>query len=275
MSFPEPAARAYSETARLPRLRRRPSRWQSLVDHAEAEAQRGNLREAVTSLERAIAEGAEGFEIRLRIAEWYGKMQEWPAALDAAEAACALAPNRLSPYEALMTLALEAGDCQRAVLACNALIKLAPRHLLAHNALGAAYIQLGDVDAAMRVTNTLIRLDPETPSHHFKKALLCQHKGEVALAVHEFTETVRLDGEGPHAEAARDALETLDIFQLNQIVTLAIEDRIFRTRLERDPVETVLARGFALSDNGTQILFEILSQPLPDFPEPCLPLLYN
>lgn len=275
MSTSEPTFREFPETLTPVRPRRASSSRQRLLRRAEEEAERGDYHQAVASLERAIAEGANAYDIRLRIAELYRQAKEWGAAMASAEAARALTPNRLPAYEALMTIALESGNYARAVSACNALIKIAPRHLLAYSALGAAYIQMGEVDAAMRATNTLIRLDPETPSHHFKKALLCQHKSEIALAVHEFSETIRLDLDGPYAEAARDALETLDIFQLNQIVTLAIEDRVFRTRLERDALEAIMVRGFALSENGSQILMEILSQPLPEFPEPCMPLLYN
>lgn len=276
MSTSEPTSRLFTESAALARSRRTGSSpWHRLLRRAEEQAEQGDFQQAIITLESAIAAGADAYELRLRIAELYRNLQDWNAALMAAETARALAPGRLRAYEALMTIALESGDCPRAVTACNSLIKLSPRHLLAHNALGAAYIQMGEVDAAMRVTNTLIRLDPETPAHHFKKALLCQHKGEIALAVHEFSETIRLDGDGPHAEAAREALETLDVYQLNQIITLAIEDRVFRAKLEREPLETVVGRGFALSEMGSQILLEILCQPLPEFPDPCLPLLYN
>src|SRR5579884_2984984 len=166
----------------------------------------------------------------------------------------------------MMTIALEAGDCRRAIAAGRALLKISPRHVPAHDTLGAAYIQMGDVDAAMRITNALIRLDPDTAAHHFKKALLCQHKGEIALAVQEFTEALLLDPNGPHAEDAREALQALDAHQLNQIVTLAMEDSVFRLKLDREPVEAAAERGFYLSETGNQLLIELSSFVLSESP---------
>ncbi|HZP83428.1 MAG TPA: tetratricopeptide repeat protein [Chthonomonadaceae bacterium] len=270
-SSQQPASLAPTQAARGSS----PVPWQRWLRRAEQQAERGEFSEAIDSLEAAITAGAECYACCLQMADLYRALGQWQAALTIAEQAIGLDPTRIPAYEKVMTLALEAGDCERAIAASCALIKIAPRHVPAHDTLGAAYIQMGDVDAAIRVTNTLIRLDPETPAHHFKKALLCQHKGEVALAVQEFTDAILLDPCGPHAEAAREALETLDTFQLNQIVTLAMEDTVFRIKLERDPVEAAAERGFYLSETGNQMLTELSQMALPDFPEPCRPILYN
>ena len=195
---------------------RPPMTWQGHLNRAETQADSGRWKQAISSLERAIAAGGDPYACTLRIAEVYRTVELWPMALEAAERAASLAPRRILAYEAITAIALQTGDYERAIAASNAIIKLAPRHLAAYNALGAAYIQIGATDSAMRVTNTLIRLDPQTPAHRFKKGLLCQHKNEIALAVHEFSEAIRLDPQGLHAEAAMEALETLDHHQLNQ-----------------------------------------------------------
>jgi tetratricopeptide (TPR) repeat protein len=174
-----------------------------------------------------------------------------------------------------MTVALEMGDCERAIAVSRHLLKSWPGLISAHNTLGAAYVQMGDVDAALRIANALIRLDPETAVHHFKKAILCQHQGEVGLAVQEFTQAILLAPHGPCADAAREALENLDSFQLNLIVTLAIEDGTFRRKLTRDAVGAVTERGFCLSETGKQILVDLSSRILPDFCEPCRSMGYN
>jgi tetratricopeptide (TPR) repeat protein len=246
-----------------------------LLRRAAQQAERGAFSEAIASLVAALAAGAESYTCYLQMAELYRAMQHGQAALAIAEAAMALAPERVPAYECVMALALELGDYERAIAVSSALLKIAPCHVSAHDTLGAAYIQMGDVDAAMRVTNALIRLDPDTAAHHFKKALLCQHKGEVPLAVQEFTEAILLSPDGPHAEAAREALETLDTYQLNQIVTLAIEDMVFRVKLSRNPVDAAFERGFYLSETGNQMLMELSYLALPEFPEPCRPILYN
>ena len=237
------------------------NRWHVEILRAEALAQGRKWSQAITCLKRAIRAGADPYRYGLRIAEHYRALERWKEALSFAEQAAALAPQEMPAYEAIVAIALETGKFERAIEACTALIKLNPRHLPAYTALGHAYMHLGVTDAAMRVTNILIRLDPATPSHHFKKALLCQHHGEVGLAVYELKRTIELDPGGPHADAAQNALQTLDAFQLEQIVTLAQEDRVFRTKLERDPENALNERGFALSDYGTQVLSEWVSHP--------------
>ena len=249
--------------------------WQRALDRAEKQISQGRYTQAISSLERAIAIGADDYACTLRIADLYRTLRQWPAVVAAAEQAIELAPARPAAYEVLMEVALETGDRERAIVASQALIKLMPRHIPAYNALGTAYMQIGNVEAAMRVARTLIRLDPETPTHHFKMALLSQHQGEVALAVHEFMQTIRLAPEGPFALAARDALETLDIYQLNQIVTLALEDVVFRAKLSRDPVDAAIERGFALSIAGDHLLTEFCNDTLPEFPASSRTLRYN
>jgi tetratricopeptide (TPR) repeat protein len=248
---------------------------QRLLKRAERQIEQRRYHQAIASLQRAIATGADEYTCTLHIAAIYSLEQRWDGAFGALERAISLAPRRTLGHELLMDVAIEAGDPDRALSASQALIKLVPRHISAHNALGAIYMQRGDVDAAMRVTNTLIRLDPKSPAHHFKKALLCQHKGEVALAVQEFTITHRLDPEGLYSDAAREALENLDSYQINQVLTLAMEDVVFRAKLLRDAPEAAEDRGFALSDMGNHILGELCTQLLTEVPDRCRPLRYN
>ena len=259
----------------IPAVRQVTPPWRRHLLRADRQMQEGRPELAVGSLKRAIAAGADAYECTLRIAELYRHLEYWPLALAAAEQAVSLAPRRLLAYEAIIAISLETGNFERAIETSGALIKLAPRHLLAHSALGVAYMQMGEIDAAMRATNNLIRLDPLTPAHHFKKALLCQHKEEIALAVEAFTHTIVLDPDGPYAAAAQEALETLDNLQLNQILTLAMEDRIFRVYLQRNPPEAAAERGFVLSELGNHILTEICNEPMPESHLPSLPQCYN
>jgi tetratricopeptide (TPR) repeat protein len=248
---------------------------QRLLKRAERQIEQRRYHDAITSLQRAIATGADEYTCTLHIAAIHSFEQCWDGAFGALEKAISLDPHRTVGHELLMDIAIEAGDPERALAAGHALIKLAPRHLAAHNALGAIYMQRGDIDAAIRVTNTLIRLDPGCPAHHFKKALLYQHKGEVALAVEEFTSAYRMDADGMYGDAARDALENLDTFQINQVLTLAMEDIVFRTKLIRDTPTAAAERGFALTDMGNHILGELCEQLLTEPSSRCRPLRYN
>ena len=258
-----------------PNLRRTPSAWRKTLQKANSELDFKRYGAAVHWLKQAISEGADAYECTMKMADIYAEAEQWPQAMDAAERAVALGGSSLQSYERLMQIALEAGNRDRAIEACKAVIKISPRHIGAHTVLGTVYMKHGEMEAAMRIASTLVRLAPQDGSYRFHKALLCQHQGEVALAVHEFSEALRLDPEGTYAEDAREALETLDMYQLNQIVTLAMEDIVFRGRLVNEAADAALERGFCLSDTGNQMLFEFARETLPELPRPLRCYRYN
>jgi Tfp pilus assembly protein PilF len=242
--------------------------WRRSLQRAERQVGHGEYTAAIRSLERAISAGANAYNCTVRIADLYRRLHNRAAAREAAERAVALSPRQSDAYELLLDMAIERGDNAEAAWASQAIIKVEPCHIQAHNALGAAYMQVGQVAAAMRVVSTLIRLDPRNAMHRFKKGLLCQHMGEVALAVHEFVEALKLEPEGPFVPAVREALETLDIHQLNQIVALAVDDTVFRGNLERDPESAIEGRGYALSPLGMALLTEFCLDGLQELPAP-------
>lgn len=252
-----------------------PIEWQQWTHRAIVAKTREECLNAVTGLQKAMGSGEDAYAILLRVAHLLRQARNWKTAIRVAEIVREQQPRRTEAHEALILTAMEARDYQRAVTACHELLKLAPHHLLAHDTLSTAYMQMGNADAAMRAASTLICLDPDSPAHHLKKALICQHKGDIALAVHEFHEVLRLDNEGTYARVAREALDTLDQFQLDQIVALAVADRVFRMYLERSPIEAAARRGYALSESGCQMLQEIAHHLLPELPVAPAPLMYN
>lgn len=263
--FDLPPLRVCPETPPLQRLLRRAER---LIEQKEYDR-------AITSLRRAIGIGADEYACTLHIAALYSLERRWEGAFGAVERAISLSPLRLAAHEMLMTMAMEAGDMDRTEAACHALIKLMPRHIPAYTTLGAIYMQRGQTNSALRVIGTLIRIDPFTPAHYFKKALLCQHNNEVCLAVEAFALAIRLDPEGHLAEAARDALESLDAHQINQILLLAMDDLTFRICLSRDCADAAEQRGFVLSETGNQILQDLCGQVLHEESLPNRPYRYN
>ncbi len=245
------------------------------IRRAEQCAAKGDLTQAIRSLETALNLGADRYTCYLRLARLYQTRQQWRQAVNAAEQAIAEDPKKLTAREAIITFHLESRDYERAVDASKALLKISPRHVPARDALGAAYLGMGDVDAAMRVANDLIRLDPTSPAHRFTKAHLCQHRGEIRMAVEQFQRVLILSPESDAADSAREQLENLDAFQLNQILTLACDDSIFRARLEQGIDGAVFEKGFCLSDEGKEALRDMVSDGLPILGEPSRPSLYH
>lgn len=257
------------------RLALRAQRAVHEMRRAERFAERGQVAEAIQSLEQAMQFGADRYTCYLRLARLYQTRQQWEEAVSAAEKAIAENPAQLSAREAVIALYLEARDYPRAIEASKALLKLSPRHVPARDALGAAYIGLGDVNAAIRVVNDLVRLDPTNPTHRFTKALLCQHQGEVRTAVEELERVLEMAEEEELVESAREQLDALDSFQLTSILTLAFEDAVFRAKLLCDSESAIAERGFRLSEGGSQRLQEVCAQELSEMEWRGRPNLYQ
>ena len=242
---------------------------------AERFAETGHVSEAIASLEQAVHLGADAYTCYLRMARLYQDRRQWEQAVGAAERAIAEHPDKLSAREAVISLYLESRDYERAVTASRELLKISPRHVPARDALGAAYMGLGDLDAAMRVVTELIGLDPSNPMHRFTKAHLCQHRGEVAMAVEEFERVVVLTQEGEITESALEQLEGLDTHQLNQIMTLAQEDTVFRSKLISDADSAAIEKGFTLSERGRVTMRELAEGVLAEWEGSCRLAMYH
>ncbi len=249
--------------------------WQRHLKRAQQLTQDGQLHKALTSLERAIETGADAYSCTLRMAEIYRELGVPRMALECVEKAVGLVPERTQGYELLIAMTLETQNFTRAIEACQQLIKIAPRHIMAHTALATAYIQTEEFDRALRAVNVLIRLEPESADHHFKKAMICQAQQNYALATYEFSYVLHLEPNGIHASATYEALSVLDQCQVNQIMLLASEDKLFRIKLNHDPMGTLRERGFYLSEHGLQTFLEVSSQMIQSLPETCHYRAYN
>lgn len=242
---------------------------------AERFAKRGQVNEAIASLQQALQFGADRYTCYLQLARLYQAQGQWPEAVSAAEKAIAADPRQVPARETIIALYLEARNYERAIAASQELLKISPRHLPARDALGAAYIGVGDVDAAARVTNELIRLEPNNAAHHFTKALLCQHRGEVRMAVEEFCRVLDMAEGTELAACAREHLDAIDAFQINQILALAMDDPLFRLRVLQNPEQAIVERGFFLSESGQQILHTLAAQELAELTTECKTRLYH
>jgi tetratricopeptide (TPR) repeat protein len=237
--------------------------------------QRGQLVEAISSLERAMDLGAEPYDCYLRQARLYQSLGRWGDAVSTVEKAIERKPNRVGARETMVALLLQSRDFRRAILAGKDLLRIAPRHVAVRDALGVAYLEIGDLDAALRVTNELIRLDPSDPHHRFKKAILCRQKGEMRMAVAELQRVLDMTDDPALADTVRQAMDQIDLTQLHTILLLAADDPVFRTKVLSDPERAITERGFGLSDWGIRRLAEIASDDLDTYPGSGTPRSYH
>ncbi len=249
--------------------------WQRHLNRARQLTEDGELHKALTALERAIASGADAYFCNLRMAEIYRQLGASQTALACVEKAVYLEPERTQGYELLIAMALETQNFVRAIETCQKLIQMAPRHIMAYTALATAHIQIEEFDKALRTVNALIRFEPESADHHFKKAMICQALQNYSIAAYHFCYVLHLEPEGIHAPVAHEALSALDQCQVSQIMALANDDKIFRLKLQRDPLDAIRERGFFLSEYGLQTFLEISNHLVNNLPEPCHYRTYN
>lgn len=233
------------------------------MKRANSLAERGLFDEAIAHVKEAIA--IFPFEPRcsIQLAHLYRAQNKIGPAIEAMKNAVDLNPRDSNTHEQLLQALIELGRYDEAIRLSRKLLSTFPKNLFARDVLGIAYLQQGKIDESLRVTNELIRLAPIDPAHHFKKAVLLQQKGEIAQAMSAFTRSLEMDPCGDMADDAREAIAALDSYQLRQILTIAVEDVVFRTKLIRDPESASMERGFLLSSSGITTLKQIDIETLP------------
>jgi tetratricopeptide (TPR) repeat protein len=165
-----------------------------------------------------------------------------------------LDPNNRDLLEAMAEVMLEQGRPERAIEYAQRLLRLSNSSLSARDVLGVAYLQQGRVNEALRMADQMVALSPLDASHHFKKAVLFQQQGMMRDALLEFMRVTQLAPESEMGCEARQVVEAMDSQQMRQILLLASEDPVFRTKLRRDPLNSAEERGFFLSEAGAAAL---------------------
>ncbi len=219
-------------------------------------------------IDEAIACQAELTDLRpndpaafFRLGLMYREARRVEPALSALRRATDLNPDYRDTREALIATLLDNGRYQEIVVESKLLVKLAPRSVFARDVLSLAYMQLGQTDKALRVVGELIWLDPVNPDHYLKRAMLLQQQGNVKNAVGEYTRVLEMAPDGSDAMAvAAEALETMDDRQLQQILLLATDDKVFQWKAMHDPAEAILERGYHLTPDGITKLHFLLRQ---------------
>ncbi|MCE5324759.1 tetratricopeptide repeat protein [bacterium] len=243
------------------------TRLSSLVKRASSLAEQGMYDEAIANIKEAIALCPGDPKFSIQLANIYRAQNRIGPAIEAMRAAIELNPKDGDLQQQLLRTLLEMGRYDEAIAISNRLLESHPRNLIARDILGIAYLQQGRLDSALKVTDELIHLAPTDAAHHFKKAVLLQQKGEIARAMSSFLLALEMEPDGGLADDAREAIAALDSYQLKQILTLAVEDAIFRTKLALDPESALVQRGFRLSAAGISTLRQLDIGNLPGDPQ--------
>ncbi len=243
------------------------ARLSSLMRRATVLVERGMYDEAIESMKQAMAICPRDPRVSLRMADIYRAQNRIGPAIEAMKQAVELDPFNSTANELLLRILLELGRYDEAISTSRRLLERSPRNMFLRDILGIAYLQQGMIDKALRVTNELIQMDPTDPAHYFKKAVLLQQKGEIAEAMTGFVRALEMDPEGEMADDAREAIAALDGFQLRHVLTIAVEDAVFKTKIMLDPDSALEERGFRLSSAGVATLRQLDLDDLPNDPQ--------
>ena len=241
-------------TAESGRTRGAGARLSALMKRASSLAERGMYDEAVANIKEAMAICPQNPKCSVQLANIYRAQNRIGLAVEAMQKAVELDPKNSTVQEQLLQTLVELGRYDEAISVGGKLLKRSRKNLYARDVLSIAYLQQGRLDKALELTNELIRLAPTDSLHHFKKAVLLQQIGEIPQAMAAFTRALEMDPEGEMADDAREAIAALDGYQLRQILTIAVEDTVFKTKLMLNPESASQERGFLLSSSGVSAI---------------------
>ena len=237
---------------------------ESYVEKAESLQQEGRFDEAVAELRKALRASQDKAAVHRELAVLYSRQHLVDEAILALRKAIKLDPTEIQAREMLLELLMELSRFDEAISESKELLHVSQRNLSAREVLSIAYLQKGMLDKALKMTNDLITLDPSSPANHFRRAWLFQQKGDYGNAITEFSRVLEMQPDSDMARDAQQAIDSLDSFQLRHIITLALEDYIFRAKLIRDPEAASIERGYYLSLAGLAALKQVRFEDLPE-----------
>lgn len=227
-------------------------------------AERHRWREAARELLRVAKAEPRDTSRWLQIAQWQRQSGDLLAAAQTLETALKLNGRKrskalderdsLALWLALAEAQLEAQNWSACLSSCEILLQMAPNHHFTLEILATALLQSGDPAAAEKVMRELLQRSPFDPLHRLRLATLLQLQGKLGESAREFERVLEMHRNSPIVEEAREALETLERMQTQQILMLASERLDFRRQLEEDMESALEALGFYLSTNGRDSL---------------------
>ncbi|MGQ9487100.1 MAG: tetratricopeptide repeat protein [Armatimonadota bacterium] len=237
-----------------------PNKATGLLKQAQELAEQGDYTAALAAIQRAMQSGADEYTCYLQIAALEWQRHRADAAMLALQHAIDLQPHRTDAREKMVELYLEAGEPGAAIEQALQVLRRAPDNIRVRWWLVLAYLDRGEWESALKTLDDLIALAPNEPVYHFNQAQIFQELGQWGLALISYDRVVEIGTDRELAERAREAIAMLDRMQIDQIITLLLEDPQFRRALQEDMEGALIDRYFALSRAGMMTLRAILHQ---------------
>ena len=171
--------------------------WSEQVETGNDALQDGNLRDALTAYEAAIAIRPDSGDVQYKIAEIYFQLEEYENARDAFITFLKLKPNNITALNYVGYISEKLSNYAAAAEYYERVLNISADNLYALNHLGLAYKQLQRFDEGIRVLHKALSVDPrcerpECENLHNYLGLIYLEQGKVGEAIAEFRESVRL-----------------------------------------------------------------------------------
>lgn len=245
------------------------------LELAAALTRAGRLEEAIAAMSRALQLAPDNPDYYFSLASLLRDCRRLEEAERTLSVALQLEPFHPELLGAMAELQLELQKPDRAIEYGQRWLRECQKSLAARDLLGTAYLQEGRVHEALRMVDQMVVLSPLDPLPRLKKAILFERQGMVREALSEYLKVATLAPESDYAEEALQAVEFLDNQQIRQVLLLAAEDPVFRSKLRRDTESTLRERGFIISEAGLAALRSLDYDGLASFQPGSRPVVYH
>jgi len=228
----------------------------------------GNLPRAVRAVKRALRKGTDPLVCYTRLAELHRLQRQWAQAISAARQAVNLATDPLPYREMLVDILMESGLTEDAVQESRQWVSENPGNLIALEALLRAYWQCSNFDDALKVSHQLVRVNPYAVDYRLQRAALLQQVGLYIESIQDYEQILEWPFAADMHMVAYTELASIDRLQLHMILTLLVENPMFRLDFLHDRQEAVSQRGFRLSMIGRDLLETVAVDVLEVSPSP-------
>ena len=234
--------------------------YHSLAQHY---VRQERLFEAQKALRKALQLNPDQYDYYLGLASCYAQQRKLAKAIKWLQRAARKFPNVTVVREMLADFYQRVGDFCGLMEQARALIKLNPHNPLGYDLLSTAKLRCGDIDGALVSLRKLIRLNPMDALTRLKLALVLQQKGDLGRAMEQYQQVTAMTPGDEMGQAALEAMENLDQYQMQQILLRAAEDKFFRAQLERNTETTLNAHGYRLTEYALEALRRLEYDPEP------------
>ncbi|GBC98766.1 TPR repeat-containing protein YrrB [bacterium HR17] len=223
----------------------------------------GMPRRAIAVLRRGVSQAPNDPSLWIMLGYLLRGQGQFREALQYLQRGLELGNDSAELRELMAQICVELGLMEQAEEHLRKGLEKAPNHLGLLDSLAFIYIQQERFQDALPLILRALRIAPMDPLLQFKLAAVYQQLGKFADAAQAFRKVIALAPGTDLAEDAQELLDLMDSQQLEQVITLCMEDPVFRISLMRDPKGTLEARGFALSEASMEIVVNMDISRLP------------